>query len=217
MNKIEDWKNERVGNFTASNIHKLLVSSKTKDKTFGETAMTYIYEIVASMMTGESKPSISTKEIEWGNNYEAEAMDAYIEITGRKNVHYFGKENPVFFPLEGFFAGGSPDGLIENDRIIEIKCPFSSANHVENSIMTLELFKKERKDYYAQCQMNMIVTNTLYCDFCSYDPRVINEDHQLSILVIPYDRVFCDNLTKRIEMAEELRGEIYNRIIGKAA
>ena len=217
MTKEQKWLNDRLGNFSSSECYKLLVSSKTKDKLFGDTAMTYIYEKVAEMLTGECEPQAKSASLDWGINHEREAFDAYIEKTGRTNVHIFGTENPVFFPLKDFPAGGSPDGLIENERVIEVKCPYTSKVHVENCIMTLEEFKKERKEYYVQCQINMIVTNTLKCDFCSYDPRVINEDHQLSVLEIPFDREFCDNLMKRIEKAAQLRNEIYNRVIMKAA
>jgi len=207
------WLNDRIGNFTASNIHKLMVSGKPKGNIFGDGAMTYIVEIVGEMLTGESKPDISKiREIEWGNAHEQEAMAAYIARTG-KNVLYFGKGNPVFFPLLDLPAGGSPDGLIENKRVIEIKCPYDTANHVKNSILTLDGFKKERKNYYAQIQLNMIVTNVMTADFCSYDPRMLKDQHKLRILEIPLDMEFCKNMIERIRMAAKLRDGIYNRMM----
>ena len=215
--KEEKWLNARIGNFTASNCHKLLVSGKSKDKIFGETAMSYILEVTAEMLTGESAPYATSRSIEWGNEHEAEAMAAYISKTGKQNVHYFGKENPVFFPLKDIPAGGSPDGLIENERVVEIKCPYNTSNHIENCMMDLETFKKERKEYYAQCQMLMIVTNTLYADFCSYDPRIINDDLKLFILEVPFDVDFCNNLLNRIKLAVSLRNDIFKRILLKKA
>jgi len=216
MNKTDKWLNDRIGVFSASQIHRLLVSGKKKDEMFGDTAMSYIFEIIGGMFTGESKPKVSSKAIEWGNDHEAEAIEAYTELTGRK-VTYFGKENPVFFQINGIPAGGSPDALIEDKRVIEVKCPYDSANHIENCLMSVEDFKKIRKDYYAQVQLNMIATNVMVADFCSYDPRVINEAYRLKILEVPFDKAFCDNMMMRIREAAMIRNEIYNRIVRQKA
>ena len=219
MTQEQKWLEDRLGKFTSSEIAVLLVNGTSG---FGDGALTYIYEKVGEMLTGQPEPQPSSIAIDWGSNHEKEAIDAYIEKTGRNNVHYFGKENPVFFPLYGYPAGGSPDGFIENERVIEIKCPHTSSKHVEYSVLTLDDLKKAAPSkalgkYYAQCQMNMIVTNTLLCDFCSYDPRVLDEEHQLSILEIPFDKAFCDNLMYRIEKATELMKWIHSRLIKKAS
>ena len=216
MNRMKTWESERLGKFSASQIHRLLVSGKTKNRLFGDTALSYIYEIVAEMFTGESKASVSSRAIEWGSENEAEAIEAYREHTGR-NVTYFGKENPVFFQIKDMPVGGSPDALIEDKRVIEIKCPYDSANHIENSIMTVEEFKQKRKEYYAQVQMLMIVTNVMTADFCSFDPRVINDAYRLSVLEVPFDKAFCDNMLMRIREAAMIRNDIYNRLIRREA
>jgi len=127
-------------------------------------------------------------------------------------VIYYGKENPVFFPINGMSAGGSPDGLIENERVIEIKCPYNTSNHIENCMMTLDKFKKERKEYYAQVHLNMVATNVLKADFCSYDPRVIDENCKLSILEVPFDVEFWENMRNRIHAAKIVRDQIYNAV-----
>ena len=215
MTQEKQWLNDRLGYFTASQIYRLLTTERGGSG-FGQTAMTYIMEIVAEMLTGEGKAQVSSKSIEWGNDHEAEAMDMYIDGTGRKAM-YFGKENPVFFPINDLPAGGSPDGLIENKRVIELKCPYDTANHIENCIMTLEEFKKNRKEYYAQVQLNMIATNVMTADFCSYDPRIIDEDRRLSILEVSYDRLFCDNMMDRIREAANIRDRIYRTVLMKKA
>jgi hypothetical protein len=216
----QQWLNDRLGNFTASRISELLASGKGKNEIFGDTAMTYIREIVAEMMTGERKPSAYSKSLEWGNDYEAEAMEAYIARTGY-DVIYYGKENPVFFPINGMPAGGSPDGLIENERVIEIKCPYDTANHIEYCTMTVEEFKnsgkKHHKGYYAQVQLNMVATNVLKADFCSYDPRIIKDEYRLAILTVPFDMAFWKNMEARIYEAAEMRGVIHRTIIGERA
>ena len=215
MTKETQWLNDRLGYFTASQIHRLLVTERGGTG-FGQTAMTYILEVVAEMLTGEGKPQVSSRSIEWGNDHEAEAMEAYIERTGR-NVMYFGKNNPVFFPINGVRAGGSPDGLIENKRVVELKCPYDTGNHIEYSIMSLDEFKKGHRDYYAQVQLNMIATNVMLADFCSYDPRIIDENCRLSILEVPFDKAFCDNMLERIRTASDILYGIYEKVKSKAA
>ena len=209
------WINDRLGQFSASQVYRLLVTERGGGG-FGQTAMTYIMEIVAEMLTGERKPSASSRSIEWGNDHEAEAMAAYIAATGR-NVLYFGRNNPVFFPINNIPAGGSPDGLIENKRVIEIKCPYDTVNHIENSIMTLDEFRSKRKEYYAQLQLNMIATNTMIADFCSYDWRIIDDSRKLSILEVPYDNAFCVKMIDRVRQAAVVRDGIYKTFKRKAA
>ena len=208
----DKWLNMRLGQFSASQIHRLLTTERGGHG-FGQTAITYIKEIVAEMLTGERKPSVSSRSIEWGNDHEAMAMDFYIakiaETRHATSVQYFGGENPVFFAIPGIPAGGSPDGLIKRKKVIEIKCPYDTVNHIENSIMTLDEFQKSRKEYYAQLQLNMIATQTEKADFCSFDPRIIDDRGKLAILEVPLNYSFCNNMMHRIQEAADIRDTIY--------
>src|SRR6185503_5344149 len=115
----------RLGSFTASQIWQIMKSGRTKGQLFGEQAMTYIYERIAEYITGETKQQAFGMALDWGNNQE---KDAAMWLQQTIPFTYHGKEN--FFYLEyNQFAGGSPDGLSE-DAVIELKCPFNSANHI---------------------------------------------------------------------------------------
>ena len=63
-------------------------------------------------------------------------------------------------------AGASPDGLIYDDGLIEIKCP-NTATHIE----TLKS-KKLPYQYYWQVMGQMWITGRKWCDFVSFDPRM---------------------------------------------
>jgi len=206
------YMSDRLGMFTASQIHRLLVTERGGSG-FGQTAMSYIMEIVAEMLTGERKCQISSKAITWGNEHEAEAMVSYVKKTGYPDVVYYGGLSPEFFKIEGVPAGGSPDGLVGGLRVVEIKCPYDTGNHIENCIMDVEDFKKNRKEYYAQVQLNMIATGTEIADFCSYDPRIIHPSNRISILEVPKDVEFCEKMLHRIMDASAVRNEIYRKII----
>jgi len=218
--KESRWLNARVGNFTASQIYKLM--GKGKDgKVFSDGATTYIYSIVAEMLTGDSASSdlSGVRAIEWGNNHEKEALEAYKVATGIENINYFGKEDPVFFPLDDLPAGGSPDAIIEiEELLLEIKCPYTSENHIRYKLINdPDKLKEKHLDYYTQIQMNMIVTNTQKADFISYDPRFIEFADRIHILRVPQDRKFCTELRERINKAIEVRNYLYNTLKDRRA
>ncbi|MCL2596235.1 MAG: YqaJ viral recombinase family protein [Paludibacter sp.] len=212
MKTLEVWTSDRLGLFTASRISDLLICAKGDKDGFGVVAMSYIMEKVCEILTGEQKPEVNTKSIEWGNENEAVAMAVYSRNTNKK-VAYFGKENPKSFSLApDYNLSGSPDGLIFDEKVIEIKCPYNSVNHIENTLMNLEAFKKERKEYYAQIQVNMLVTDTNICDFVSFDPRMIDEKLQLSILEVPKDSEFQKLILQRVEAATEILRDTVKKI-----
>jgi predicted phage-related endonuclease len=63
-------------------------------------------------------------------------------------------------------SGASPDGLIGETGLIEVKCPIT-ATHLE----TL-LGRSVPGRYLTQMQWQMAVTGRQWCDFVSYDPRL---------------------------------------------
>jgi hypothetical protein len=197
------WKEQRIGRFTASEIHKLLKGGRAKDALFSDTAMTYIHEVIAEILTGKTEEATS-KAMEWGVFQEPSAIDAYRIKTG-KDVVYYGTENPVFIEY-GDYSGGSPDGITDT-HLIEIKCPYRSVNHVENLTLTPDTFPSKRPEYYAQIQFNMFLTDRKKAHFISFDPRMAGEEQQLFILEIPYNEEFTDTIKSRIDLAvEKLKG-----------
>jgi hypothetical protein len=197
-----NWNEQRIGRFTASEIHKLLTSGKAKDSIFGDTAKTYIHEVAAEILTGVAEEATS-KAMEWGKLHEPQAIEAYRKLTGA-NVTYYGTESPVFIE-HNEFSGGSPDGVTDT-HLLEVKCPFSSHHHVENLLLTAETFPFKRKEYYAQIQFNMFLTKKDRAHFISFDPRMASEEQQLFILEIPYSAEFVETITSRIDLAvEELK------------
>jgi hypothetical protein len=204
-----NWQEQRIGRFTASEIHKLLKAGKAKDSIFGDTAMTYIHEVAAEILSGVAE-EVTTKAMEWGAFHEPAAMEAYRKQTGA-NVTYYGTENPVFIEY-GEFAGGSPDGVTDT-HLIEIKCPYRSVNHVENLTLTAETFPAKRPEYHAQVQFNMYLTKKDRAHFISFDPRMAGEDQQLFILEIPYNAEFVETIKSRIDLATKELKSILKKII----
>jgi putative phage-type endonuclease len=84
-----------------------------------------------------------------GNKYEDEARDIYC-IRNNEVSHEIGLYQHPKYP----WLGGSPDGITESGKLIEIKCP-----------VTRQPDGKVPKDYYSQMQMQLFVTDLEACDF----------------------------------------------------
>jgi len=102
--------------------------------------------------------------------------------------------------IEGTHA--SPDRLVGEDGLVEIKCP-NSATHLD----TL-LSKKVPAKYITQMQWQMAVTGRKWCDFVSYDPR-FPEQHQVFVQRIERDDEHIAQLEKDVaEFLAEVEADL---------
>lgn len=188
------WHQQRLGRLTSSRFGDMMQKGRGQDKRFGVSAMKYIYEKIAEMIT--MQPHVfSSQATDWGSQMEANAIEKYEQITGNK-VHYTG------FLEFGEYAGGTPDGLVGEDGIIEVKCPFNPANHVELLLEGMVV----NTDHNFQIQGNLMVTGRKWCDYISYDPRVAEEALQIKIIRVERDEEIIEAIQERIaEVAEKIK------------
>jgi len=92
-----------------------------------------------------------------------------------------------------YMSGASPDGLVGDDGLIEIKCP-NTATHID-TILTQSVPSK----YIPQIQWQLSCTNRLWCDFVSFDPRM-PENLQLYIHRVEYNPEYVQMLIKEISV-----------------
>lgn len=228
------WDKVRLGKFTSSEMHRLmtdgkrpmtkeeiesmkLAGSKSKATTIAdatvlsEGARTYVLEKVAEDITGESAyfENFATK---WGTEHEPIARNEF-EKRMKLDVEQVG-----FVPFNEF-SGGSPDGIFytaegNKDGILEIKCPYNSANHIEHLlIQDQKYFKDNFKEYYWQMQSNMLFTGTSKAWFISFDPRA--KDHALFMMLFVADKLDHELIEKKIKVAVEFKKEILSQINSK--
>jgi len=187
----QEWFAARHGKFTGSEIWKLIKPGKSG---FSATAITYIYDVLAEILTnGKSAESktVSSKATDWGLDYEMEAREVYQQFTGDII------DDCGFVQFSEYF-GASPDGFIGDDGLIEIKCPYNSTNHIRHLLCkTAEDLPEE---YFWQIQAELLATGRKWCDFVSYDPRC-DERSCLKIIRVERDEVIMDTLKTRIELA----------------
>lgn len=203
--RTTEWYLSRKGMITASEIVNILVKGKTKDAIFGKTALSYLNEKIAERFMDTEQfifysedVKRSTPAMRWGNEYEDTAREVYEMATGKSVM------DEPFQKLKGFeeYVGGSPDGRLSTmDGIIEIKCPYNPAVHLEHVSWKEPIdLLNGNPQYYAQVQANMLITGTEYCDFISYSPLYRN-NLDLSILRVPKDEEYINNLMERIKLA----------------
>ena len=206
--------NPRVGRFTASEIYKLLKSGRKKDELFGQVAMKYITSKFAELLIGETiseAQETDSKSLAWGRLNEELAVAEY-EL--RNNIKTHGHQ--VFLQW-GDDAGCTPDGLVDVDGLIEVKCPFNPTEHAMNLQLTnQEEFKEYHDEYYPQIQMQLLCSGRAWCDFVSFDPRVVREELKLHVLRIYPDEEMQDNMKHRITEAVKLRDAMLEKALLKS-
>lgn len=199
------WYIARKGMLTASEIVNVLVKGKTKADVFGKTALTYLNEKIAERYMDNDQFVVYCQDVKrsspamrWGTEYEDTARQVYEMATGKTVM------DEPFQKLVGYedYVGGSPDGRLSTmEGIIEIKCPYNPAVHLEHLSWTEPRHLLEgNPQYYAQVQLNILITGTEYCDFVSYSPLYRNK-LDLGILRVPKDDEYLKNLMERVDLS----------------
>ena len=178
--KSPEWFAARLGRVTASRVADVVAKTKTGDSA---SRGNYMAQLVIERLTNKQEESYSNDYMDWGNLQEPFARAAYEAAT---NV-LVDEVGMITHPrIE--MSGASPDGLVGDDGLVEIKCP-KTATHIE----TL-LSKTVPGKYNIQMQWQMACTDRSWCDFVSFDPRM-PEGLQMFLKRVPRD----DALIKTLE------------------
>ena len=158
--RSEQWFAARCGSLGASQIADALATLKD-GKTPGSTSVNLRAKLVVERLTGVQEDGFKNAAMQHGIDNEEAARLAYEAHTGSFVTEVGLYKHPT---IESTHA--SPDGLVGDDGLIEIKCP-NSATHIE----TLKTQKIPTK-YLYQMQWQMRCTDRKWCDFVSFDPRL---------------------------------------------
>lgn len=147
----DEWFEIRKGKMTASNAYTISVAGKGLD--------TYVRTIVADMFASQKEESYKSKAMERGNELEAQARSIY-ELNNDIDIESVG------FIEHSEFVGCSPDGLINEDGGIEIKC-------INNKDYFQLLLDEEKPDisHIWQAQMCLMITGRKWWDLVYYNPN----------------------------------------------
>lgn len=152
------WREERYKGLTASNFGKICKLRPS----------TSCANTVKNLLYNSFQENIATK---WGKDHEE---DAVLESQNHTNLKVM--KCGLFIDETYPFLGASPDGLVENDSLLEVKWPFSCSKLIPEeglmqkklkfvSLVDGNLKLKKTYDYYYQVQVQLNITQRIFCYF----------------------------------------------------
>jgi len=193
----QEWLKLRLGVATASNFDKIITSTGKESTTLEK----YALQLATEKMLIEPEPTYKNEAMQRGNDLEPLAREAYCQA--------------ILEPVEEITMilsdcgnwGYSPDGIVGDEGLIEIKCPLATTHAkylIDNKMPT---------DYWQQVQGGLWISSRQYCDFISFHPNF--QDKQLFIIRVKRDEEFIQKLAILVNKTIRLRDEILTKIRGK--
>jgi putative phage-type endonuclease len=179
------WHAYRCGRVTASRVADVIAKTKTG---WGASRANYAAQLIVERLTGTVAESYTNAAMQWGTDTEPQARLVY-EMMHDVSVQQVGLiQHPTIA-----MSCASPDGLVGEDGLVEIKCP-NSATHIE-TLLTETVPAK----YVTQMQWQMACSDRAWCDFVSFDPRMPGE-MQLFVSRVRRDDAVIRDLATQIEV-----------------
>ena len=219
--RSEEWYKMREGRFTASDCIDLCADGSRKMDEFelsvykkenpkGKKTTTWdipeglktkaLEKAIEYFIGLEEQPEYLPKDMQRGVDLEPLAFEKFKEL---KEVEFLTVENCGFFE-DGEDSGSSPDGLVSDNAVLEIKCP--NRKTFFDLVRTNEINKK----YLYQMQKQMHDTGSEKCYFFNY---YIHEGLELyHEIIVLRDEEIINLIQKRIKIAIELRNQYISEI-----
>jgi putative phage-type endonuclease len=186
--ETDAWLAARAGNFTASRAADLMARTRSGPSA---SRANLIATLAVERITGECVATYTNAAMQRGTELEAEARDAY------------SFERAVTVTETGYVAhptlahvGASPDGLIDDDGLVELKCPASMQKHLDALRSGAHA-----TEYRWQLQHQLLVTGREWVDAVSYDPRY-PDGLQLAVVRVLRDQKAINDLIVAIKTAD---------------
>lgn len=156
--RSNEWFALRLGKVTASRVADLMAKTKTG---YSATRENYMAQLVVERISNSQAESFSSPAMQWGTDQEPYARAEY-EATQGAMVEECGFVSHPTIEM----AGASPDGLVGDDGLIEIKCPNTA------TMIDVLLTGTVASKYNTQMQFQMACTGRQWCDYVVFDPRM---------------------------------------------
>lgn len=193
--RSSEWHEQRNGRFTASEIHKILGI-----KGLNKTGETYSFEKAIETLFGEVESNYVSYDMQEGIETEPLAFEKFKQL---KNLDFLKVEKCGFFKYENH-AGASPDGIVSDNAVLEIKCPKAK------TFFKIVVSNEIDVQYYAQMQMQMLATGTDKAYFFNY---LIHEGEEYwHQKIVERDEDFILKIKERLAEAIELKCKFINLI-----
>lgn len=182
-----EWFEVKKLHFSASHASTILACGKGLDTLIKEMLSEYFSSAKYEEYTSRYK----NLEMQRGCDFEDMARQVY-QLETQQQVEQVG-----FIEIDENI-GCSPDGLVGEDGLIEIK------NHNDNVFTQLMLDHKINKQYRDQMQMQLYVTGRKWCDYFGFNPNF--EPCYVKIRVYPDPEIQC-NLRRTLAIAKKKLNE----------
>jgi putative phage-type endonuclease len=191
-----EWFAARRGNVGASSVYKVMAKGE------GKVRQQYMVDLLIERLGGQTE-SFTSQAIQRGTETEPLARSAYEVETGQM-VDECGF---IMHPEIDRF-GASPDGMVGDDGLIEIKCP-NTATHID-FIRT----RKPSGQYIWQMQAQMACTGRQWCDFVSYDDRLPGLEFQTVRIMRDDDKIaeMLKGITAFLAELADLEADMKKRV-----
>jgi putative phage-type endonuclease len=190
-----EWLELRMGRSTGSRYKDVLAGGQ------GATRRSYMVELAAEVLTSAPQPTFSNEAMRWGTETEPQARSMY-ELNNGVEV-----EQVSFVSHESINTGVSPDGFPGSDGLVEFKCP--------NTKTQIETFLKGDMPtgHKAQVQGQMWVAEREWCDFVSFDPRIIGDAGYFQKRIYR-DEKYIKELEEKLKIFDEELQELILKLRG---
>lgn len=181
------WKLERCGKVTASRIADMMAKTKSG---WGASRANYRAELVIEKLTRQPAEKFTNAAMAWGTETEPQARIMY-ELMHDVEVRQVGMVRHA--TIANTLA--SPDGLVGDEGLIEIKCPQSNT-HIETLLSGVV---PQKYLYQIAWQMACCGPHIAWADFVSYDPRM-PAGMQLFVQRIERDTALIKDLEREVPL-----------------
>ncbi len=194
-----EWHELRAARATGSDASAMAVKGKKSLTGLGTGAITLLYRKSGMLITGEStEEGFKSDSMDRGHELEPLARKAYED-------REFETVKEVGFISKGLYLGTSPDGLVGDHGMIEIKCfeateycrSFDNPDHID-------------KSYYCQIQWGLFITGRKWCDYVVFHPNFGDK----TLLVRRFER--DETMIELFEKNGAAFGSEMKRILDKA-
>lgn len=155
-----EWHRMRAGVITASRVHDIIKKGRAKGS-YSAARQVYMNELIAQVCTGLLPDQLTAKQVLWGHENEPKALALYDPFEDKQI-----NQIAFIYGLD-MRCGVSPDALVNDNGGLEIKCPWTTSQYIDQL-----LGGEPKPEYLTQMQYSMWVTGREYWDFANYDPRM---------------------------------------------
>lgn len=192
-----EWFAARCGKVTASRLYDVMARTKSG---YAASRQNYMAELICQRLTGKPEEGFTNAAMMRGTELEPVAREVYALNEFDAVISEVGLiDHPT---IAGFAA--SPDGIVNDDGLIEIKCP--------NTWTHLQTLKTgvPKYQYLLQMHAQMMCTGRKWCDFVSFDDRLPPELAYFKTR-INFDEVLAEEIEQEVvKFLTELETEIQN-------